>query len=86
MGAKRKRRRSLRASKLTSKYQATVPEEIRKHLHLKKGDRIVYKTFLDGTVILRKPASLDLQYFQALNTTLNEWETEGDEQAYKKLS
>ena len=63
-------------SKLTSKYQATVPQEIRKHLHLRKGDRIFYELLLDGTVVIRKTSPLDLHYLQALDATMNEWETE----------
>lgn len=73
------------SAKLTSKYQATVPMEIREHLHLKKGDSIVYELLPDNTVIVRKTSPLDLQYFHALNTTMNEWESEDDEQAYKNL-
>jgi len=73
------------SAKLTSKYQATVPVEIREHLHLKKGDQIVYELLPDNTVVLRKISPLDLQYFHALNSTLTEWESEDDEQAYKNL-
>jgi antitoxin PrlF len=73
------------SAKLTSKYQATIPIEIRKHLHLKKGDRIVYELLPDNTVVIRKTTPLDLQYFHALNPTLTEWEFEDDEQAYKNL-
>lgn len=73
------------ASRLTSKYQATVPREIRRHLHLKKGDQILYELLPDDTVIVRKTSPLDLHYLEALNTTMNEWETEEDEQAYKNL-
>jgi antitoxin PrlF len=87
----RKRRRRTMPStnrysaRLTSKYQATVPIEIREHLHLKKGDQIVYELLPDETVVLRKISHLDLQYFHALEPTLNEWESEDDQQAYKDL-
>jgi AbrB family looped-hinge helix DNA binding protein len=73
------------AARLTSKYQATVPKEIRKHLHLESGDQIVYELLPDDTVIVRKTSPLDLDYLQALNTTMNEWESAEDEQAYKNL-
>ncbi|MFI5334130.1 MAG: type II toxin-antitoxin system PrlF family antitoxin [Chlamydiales bacterium] len=91
MRPKMAKRRSVRAArarystKLTSKYQATVPREIRKHLHLRKGDQIMYELLPDDTVIVRRVTPLDLDYFQALNATLSEWETAEDEQAYKDL-
>lgn len=72
--------------RLTSKYQATIPKEIRKHLHLESGDQILYELLTDETVIVRKTSPLDLDYLQALNSTMNEWESDDDEQAYKNLN
>ncbi len=71
--------------KLTSKYQATIPKEIRKHLHLESGDQILYELLSDDTVIVRKTTPLDLDYLQALNSTMNEWESDEDGQSYKDL-
>lgn len=83
---KRKKGRSTSYSaRLTSKYQATIPLEIRKHLHLKSGDRVLYEVLPDESVIIRKTSPLDLDFFQALNSTMNEWESDADEQAYKEL-
>lgn len=73
------------SARLTSKYQATIPKEIRKHLHLESGDEILYELLPDNTVVVRKTSPLDLDYLQALNSTMNEWESEEDEQAYKNL-
>lgn len=73
------------SSRITSKYQATVPKEIRQHLHLEKGDEILYELLSDHTVIIRKTSPLDLDYLKALNFTLNEWESDEDERAYKNL-
>lgn len=72
-------------SRLTSKYQATIPKEIRQHLHLEGGDEILYELLPDNTVVVRKASPLDIGYLQALNLTLNEWESDEDEQAYKNL-
>ena len=84
--AKKKHRRATRySSKLTSKYQATIPNEIRKHLHLERGDEILYELLPDDTVVIRKITPLDLDYLKALNSTLSEWESDEDEQAYKDL-
>lgn len=39
-------------SKLTDRYQTTVPAGVRKHLRLKKGDRIRYVEAPDGRVFI----------------------------------
>jgi antitoxin PrlF len=72
-------------SKLTSKCQATFPTAIREHLHLKKGDEVVYELLRDNSVVVRKISPLDIQYLQSLNATLTEWDSYDDEQAYKTL-
>lgn len=77
--------RSRYTSRLTSKYQATVPKEIRDVLHLEKGDKILYELLPDDTVVIRKTYPLDVEYFETLSQTMNEWESEEDEQAYKNL-
>ena len=71
--------------RLTSKYQATIPKEIRKQLQLEIGDEILYEPLPDNSVIIQKSLSLDLDYLEALNSTLSEWESEADEQTYKNL-
>lgn len=82
---KRNGERSSYSVKLTSKFQATIPREIREHLHLKKGDEVLYELLPDNTVVVRKTSPLDLHYLKALNSTLSEWESEEDEQAYSNL-
>ena len=85
---KRKQQTSMQkryVSRLTSKYQATVPTAVRKHLHLKESDQIVYELRSDGTAIIRKTTPLDLEYLNAVSETLTEWNSESDERAYKDL-
>ena len=72
-------------AKLTAKYQATVPKEVREVLNLVKGDGIVYEILNDKTVIIRKAYPLDVEYLSSLNKTLNEWMLAEDEQAYRDL-
>ena len=72
-------------AKLTSKFQATVHKEVRKTLHLKSQDQIVYEITEDNQVILRKATPLDIEYLKALKYTLTEWDSEEDEKAYKNL-
>lgn len=75
----------MKSSKLTSKYQATIPKDIRKLLHLKPGDAITFQIGEDNAVIIRKTKSFDEAYLQALTNTLSEWESEYDEEDYKHL-
>lgn len=72
------------ASKLTAKYQATVPEKVRKALGLKKGDLIAFDIKKE-TVILKKVSPLDVQFAKSLEGTLEEWNSENDEEAYRDL-
>ena len=71
-------------SKLTKKYQATVPEVVRKKLNLNAGDIIAFD--IDNEIIkLRKARPLDIQFSSALVPTLSEWESQNDEEAYNDL-
>lgn len=72
------------ASKLTSKYQATIPEPVRKTLHLQAGDAIAFE-IQDGQVLLRKARPLDLTFAESLEGTLSEWQSAADEEAYRDL-
>jgi len=71
-------------SKLTKKYQATIPEPVRKLLHLKMGDEIAFD-IEKGGVHLRRARSVDIAFTQSLESTLSEWTTEEDEEAYSDL-
>ncbi|MBN1904556.1 MAG: type II toxin-antitoxin system PrlF family antitoxin [Deltaproteobacteria bacterium] len=72
------------ASKLTKKYQATVPEAVRKKLKLNTGDVIAFEIDND-TVRLRKALPIDIEFGSALVPTLSEWESQNDEEAYSDL-
>lgn len=71
-------------SKLTKKYQATIPEPVRKLLHLETGDEIAFD-IEDNDVHLRKARPVDLAFTQSIEGTLNEWTSEADEEAYRDL-
>ena len=74
----------LQTSKLTSKYQATVPTSVRKVLQLKAGDMLGFE--IDGDEVkLRRATPLDLAFMQALEATLPEWASEHDDMAFKDL-
>ena len=71
-------------SKLTKKYQATIPEPVRQLLHLDTGDEIAFD-FEDDDVHLRKARPVDLAFAQSIEGTLNEWTSDADEEAYHDL-
>ena len=74
----------LQTSKLTTKYQATVPTSVRKFLHLKAGDMLGFEINA-GEVTLRRATPLDLAFTQALAGTLPEWASKEDDLAFKGL-
>jgi antitoxin PrlF len=71
-------------SKLTTKYQATIPEPVRQLLRLQAGDTVAFD--VEGnTVQLRKARPVDLAFAQGLEGTLTEWTSQVDEEAYGGL-
>jgi AbrB family looped-hinge helix DNA binding protein len=71
-------------SKLTTKYQATIPEPVRRLLHLEAGDAIAFD-IADKTVQLRKASPVDLIFAQGLEGNLTEWSSPADDEAYRDL-
>lgn len=74
------------ASRLTTKYQATIPQPVREALGLKSGDSVQFEIGENGTVYLRKQTAFDAEYARALNATLaSEWSSADDDAAYGDL-
>ena len=73
------------ASKLTSKYQTTVPTAVRAALGLQKGDTMTFEIGEDGVITVRKAVVLDLPFATALEPLLSEWDSADDEEAYSGL-
>jgi AbrB family looped-hinge helix DNA binding protein len=71
-------------SKLSSKYQITIPREVRDHLLLEKGDEVFF-AIINGQVIVRKATAMDVDYYTSLESTLTEWIGKNDEEAYRDL-
>jgi AbrB family looped-hinge helix DNA binding protein len=71
-------------TKLTRKYQATIPEPVRRLLHLEAGDAAAFDIEGDR-VHLRKARHPDLAFVQSLEGSLTEWTSEADEEAYRDL-
>ena len=72
-------------SKLTSKNRTTIPKKIRARLKIKAGDRVLFEIMTDGSVRIRKSSPLDVEYLNSVETTLNEWSSKDDEDAFRDL-
>lgn len=71
-------------SRLTKKYQTTVPKEIRVFLKLAEGDKVDFE-ICNNQVIVRKITPLEIEYLQSLESTLQEWDSKEDNEAYNDL-
>jgi antitoxin PrlF len=71
-------------SRLTRKYQATIPASVRVALALTAGDSIVFEVEKDR-VRIRKARPVDLAFAKSLESTLVEWASDEDDQAYDNL-
>jgi AbrB family looped-hinge helix DNA binding protein len=74
----------MKASKITSKYQATVPKEVREFLGLSAGDGLQWE-IEDDHVVVKKLSHLDLEWQRAIEMTLQEWNSPEDDEAYGSL-
>jgi len=76
--------RASETSRLTEKFQATIPASVRKALKLGKGDRIAF-TIRGEEVLLRRATTLDVEFARAVSESLSEWSSPADERAYADL-
>ena len=72
-------------STLTTKYQATIPKQVRETLQIGAGDRIEFIIDRGGAVRVRKapPGASELHALEA--TLAPEWDSEDDDDAYANL-
>ena len=71
-------------AKLTSKGQVTIPKEVRLKLGLKPGDTLAYE--VDGdTVRVRKAEGFDTAWHRSVGSTLDEWDSPEDDEAFRGL-
>jgi len=71
-------------SRVSSKGQVTVPVRVREALGLKARDVVAYEVRPDG-VVLRKAEPFDREFHRALGSTLEEWSSAEDEEAFRDL-
>ena len=71
-------------SKLTSHFQATIPQKVRKILKINKGDAVGFDVE-NEKVVLKKVSPMDVEYLKAVEHTLSEWGTQKDDELFKDL-
>lgn len=71
-------------SRLSSKAQITIPKAVRESISAYPGDVVSFEIG-DGVVLLRKVEPFDAALHRALSTTLDEWTSPEDEEAYRDL-
>ena len=72
-------------SKITAKYQTTIPKKIRTALNIKVGDNIVFKLIDGNKVLIQKSSLVDQRYLKSLDTLLSEWSSKEDDEAFNDL-
>jgi len=72
------------ASRLSSKCQVTLPKKVREVLGARRGDTILYEV-AGNLVRIRRAEPFDKAFHAALSSTLDEWMSEEDEQAFRDL-
>jgi AbrB family looped-hinge helix DNA binding protein len=71
-------------SRLTSKYQATIPGKVREILGIGRGDSVAFSV-ADGKVILKKVEPVDKDFLRMLDRTLDDWNSPEDDHAFENL-
>ncbi len=65
-------------ARITTKGQLTIPKAVRESLNVSKGDAVVFEE-KNGDIVLRKATAIDEAWAKGIQTTLNEWEDEIDD-------
>lgn len=71
-------------ARLTTKYQTTIPKNIRKKLNLEKGDYITFEE-VNGVIFIRKMTPFDAEYTKSLEITVSDWNNKEDDEAFNDL-
>ena len=75
----------MQMSRVTSKYQATVPADVRAALGVKAGDQLAWEV-RDGVAKVSKVEPLDRHWHDAASATFaHEWLSEEDEELFRDL-
>jgi len=72
------------SSQLIHHNQTIIPKSVLEALDLREGDEIVFEIDQTG-VHLRKAPPIDTAFTEALQDTLDEWDSAADDEAYADL-
>ncbi len=75
---------AVRISRVSSKGQVTLPKQVRDAIGVGPGDAVAYDV-VKGVVTLRRLEPIDLAFHAALESTLAEWGSKEDDEAYGDL-
>ena len=75
---------SVQISRVSSKGQVTLPKNVREAIGVGPGDSVAYDIG-KGVVTLRRLEPIDLAFHAALESTLSEWSSATDDEAYGDL-
>ena len=75
----------MKNTRITSKFQTTIPKQVRNALNIRVGDNVVFEIIDKQTVILKKNDPEDAAYAQSLRSTLSEWNSKQDDEAFHDL-
>lgn len=76
-------RKTSPVSRVTKKYQATIPQAVRKLLGITQGDFVAFE--IQSGVVLKKVPPLNWDYLNAVAGKMSEWTSAADEEAYRDL-
>lgn len=68
-------------SRVTKKYQATIPQAVREALGVTQGDCVTFE--IQSGVVLKKATQMDWDYLNAVAETMSKWTSAADEEAYR---
>jgi AbrB family looped-hinge helix DNA binding protein len=73
------------ASKLTSKFQASIPKKIRAKLNLQAGDMIEFEEKEDAVIIKKLQSATDKSFLKLQEKNLQEWNSDIDNNQFDYL-
>jgi AbrB family looped-hinge helix DNA binding protein len=73
------------ASKLTSKFQASIPKKIRAKLNLQAGDMVEFEEKNDEVVIKKVKSATDKSFLKLQEKNLQEWNSDIDNTQFDYL-
>ena len=75
---------AVQISRVSSKGQVTLPKKVREAIGVRPGDAVAYDVG-KGIVTLRRLEPIDLAFHAAVESTLAEWGSKEDDEAYGDL-